>query len=327
MSNAEFDLGTRIGMSFMVGAFAASALAVTGLLLYIAYSAFAIQRNASRRWSTETHVHYYFLNLLLCDLILSVGGLLNIKWIIEAGVYPGALCTVQGGLRQIGAVGVALSTMAIALHILQILALRWRSPPKFALVVLAIIWLVIFVLSVVPNIVQRNIYGPTGYWCWIERSMMEQIGLECIWLWLAVVLNVTAYMFLGLVVKRWKEKRKSTFICSDAPMWEEQIKADQMFFCPLVYIVVVLPISGARFSALRGNAVPFPVIASADVLFALSGLFGLVCSHPPKPHTTKSPAWCAFSASSPFYLCGKDRKPTGIPRAALGQCPPLKEAT
>ena len=28
---------------------------------------------------------------------------------------------------------------------------------------LAIIWLVIFVLSVVPNIVQRNIYGPTGY--------------------------------------------------------------------------------------------------------------------------------------------------------------------
>ena len=58
---------------------------------------------------------------------------------------------------------------------------------------------------------------------------MEQIGLECIWLWLAVVLNVTAYMFLGLVVKRWKEKRKSTFMCSDAPMWEEQIKADQMF--------------------------------------------------------------------------------------------------
>ena len=38
----------------------------------------------------------------------------------------------------------------------------------------------------------------------------------------------------------------------------------------------MLPISGARFSALRGNAVPFPVIASADVLFALSGLFNVV---------------------------------------------------
>ncbi|KIM59662.1 hypothetical protein SCLCIDRAFT_1186005, partial [Scleroderma citrinum Foug A] len=51
---------------------AASALAVIRLLLYIAYSAVAVQRNASRRWSTETHAHHYFLNLLLCDLILSV---------------------------------------------------------------------------------------------------------------------------------------------------------------------------------------------------------------------------------------------------------------
>jgi len=36
MSNAEFDFGMRIGpMLFMVKAFAASALAVMGLLLYI----------------------------------------------------------------------------------------------------------------------------------------------------------------------------------------------------------------------------------------------------------------------------------------------------
>ena len=38
----------------------------------------------------------------------------------------------------------------------------------------------------------------------------------------------------------------------------------------------MLPISGARFSALRGNAVPFAVIASTDALFALSGLFNMV---------------------------------------------------
>jgi len=91
MNNIEFDFGTRIGMLFLVEAFATSALAVTGLLLYIAvrfqcggvcryvhrhppqYGAVAIQRNASRRWSTETHIHYYFLNLLICDLILSIG--------------------------------------------------------------------------------------------------------------------------------------------------------------------------------------------------------------------------------------------------------------
>jgi len=60
---------------------------------------------------------------------------------------------------------------AIALHMLQVLVLRWKSPPKFALVVLAIIWLVILFLSVVPNVIQHNIYGPTGYckssWTWL----------------------------------------------------------------------------------------------------------------------------------------------------------------
>ena len=36
MNNVEFDFGMRIGMLFLVEAFATSALAVTGLLLYIA---------------------------------------------------------------------------------------------------------------------------------------------------------------------------------------------------------------------------------------------------------------------------------------------------
>ncbi|KIM65831.1 hypothetical protein SCLCIDRAFT_418572 [Scleroderma citrinum Foug A] len=98
---------------------------------------------------------------------------------------------------------------------LQVLALRWRSPPKFALVVLAIIWLVILVLLIVPNVVQNNIYGPTGYWCWIRQSTIEQIGLEYIWMWLAAILNAIAYIFLGCVIKRRNVKRKSTFIFSD----------------------------------------------------------------------------------------------------------------
>ena len=92
MKNANFDFGTRMAMSFIVAASASSALSVAGLLLYIAvcitcvstgttnanrnppqYSTIAIRRNASRKWKMETQVHYYFVNLLLCDLILAVG--------------------------------------------------------------------------------------------------------------------------------------------------------------------------------------------------------------------------------------------------------------
>jgi len=66
---------------------------------------------------------------------------------------------------------VADQSQAIALHMLQVLAFRWRSPPKFALIVLTIIWLVILVLLVVPSVVQGNIYAPIGYckssWIWL----------------------------------------------------------------------------------------------------------------------------------------------------------------
>ncbi|KAL4069706.1 hypothetical protein V8B97DRAFT_615943 [Scleroderma yunnanense] len=299
----ELDSGTRIGMVFVVEASAASALAVTGLLLYIAYSAIAIQRNASQRWSPETHIHYYFLNLLICDLILSIVDNRSCEFACKhpylshsvnaQRVYPHAFCTVQGLVKHVGDVGVALSTMAVALHMLAVLVFHWKSPPKFALIGLAIIWLVIIVLVVVPNAVQHNIYGPTGYWCWIEEDTMEQIGLDYIWMWLAATLNAIAYLFLILVMKRvillnsngfrWQGKPERIPIRSSMGALnstehtqEERVRASQMFFYPLVYIIVVLPISAARFSAFRGHTVPFAVTAVADTVFGSSGLFNVV---------------------------------------------------
>lgn len=282
----QFDFGVRAGMTVIVVASAASAFAVGGVLLYIAYSAVTIQRNASRRWSTDTHVHYYFLNLMVSDLIQAVGGLLNIKWIVEESVYSGPFCTAQGFFLHVGDVAVALSTMAIALHMLQVLVLGWRSPPKFALLILAIIWLSILILVVVPNVAQHNIYGPTGYWCWIDGSTAEQIGLDYMWMWLAAVLNIISYLFLVFVIKRaaradgnsfrWWGKQERRSVSHAVGSSIESVRANQMFFYPLVYIIVVLPISAARFSEFSGHAVPFAVTAFADTLFASSGLFDTI---------------------------------------------------
>ena len=47
-----------------------------------------------------------------------------------------------------------------ALHTLQVLALRWRFPPKFALFMLAIVWLIILVLLAVHNVVQGKYMVP-----------------------------------------------------------------------------------------------------------------------------------------------------------------------
>ena len=48
----------------------------------------------------------------------------------------------------------------LALHTLQVLALRWRFPQKFALLMLAIVWLVVLVLLAVPNAVQGKYMVP-----------------------------------------------------------------------------------------------------------------------------------------------------------------------
>ncbi|KAI6162091.1 hypothetical protein EDD17DRAFT_1508387 [Pisolithus thermaeus] len=246
----QFDLGVRAGMTVIVVASAASALAVGGVLLYIVYSAVTIQRNASRRWSTDTHIHYYFLNLMVSDLIQAVGGLLNIKWIVEA----------------------VSSSRWLMSGLLSVLVLGWRSPPKFALLILAIIWLSILILVVVPNVAQHNIYGPTDYWCWIDGSTAEQIGLDYMWMWLAAVLNIISYLFLLPLVG--ETERRS--VPQAAETSAESVKAIQMFFYPLVYIIVVLPISAARFSEFRGHNVPFAVTAFADTLFASCGLFDTI---------------------------------------------------
>lgn len=37
------------------------------------YSAITVKRGASRNWTGATHLHYYFVNLLVFDLIQAIG--------------------------------------------------------------------------------------------------------------------------------------------------------------------------------------------------------------------------------------------------------------
>ncbi|KAH7928512.1 hypothetical protein BV22DRAFT_199840 [Leucogyrophana mollusca] len=288
VSNSTFDFGTRLGLVFIVESAALSAVAVSSLLLYIAYSAIAIHRNASRKWTTDTHIHYYFLNLMAFDLVQAIGGLMDIRWIAMAQVTPGPLCTTQGLFKQMGDVGVAFSTIAIALHTLHVLVFRWHTPPRMALLVLLGIWVIVALLVGIPSATQSNYYGPTGYWCWIARDNFERIGLEYLWLWIAAFLNIVVYVFLALVVKRvividghkirWPKymtTKTSSHASSDDGSRDEGAIALQMLFYPAVYVITVLPIAAARFSQFHNHDVPFAVTAFADTLFASSGLFNV----------------------------------------------------
>ncbi|KAG2350245.1 hypothetical protein BDR05DRAFT_954341 [Suillus weaverae] len=303
-----FNFDDRLGLVFIVEAAVLSVLAITSLLAYITYSAVTIRMGATRRWSTDTRIHYYFLNLMLFDLIQAIGGMFNIAWISAAGIYPGTICTVQGAFKHVGNTGAAFSTITIALHTMQVLVLRWGTPPKAALLGTAIIWLIVALMVGIPNILIDHFYGPTGHWCWIERNNFQRIGLQYMWMWLAAFITIVVYIFLALVVKRiisidghrirWTSPETRSVTPSEGSdpqqRGDEGAIALRMLFYPAVYIVTVLPITAARFTQFHTQKVPWGVTAWADTLLLLSGFFNtiLYTLTRPKllPHRRRSPS-------------------------------------
>lgn len=51
------------------------------------------------------------LSLFEYDLLQAVGGILNIRWAHDGVVTTGPYCTAQGTIKQIGELGVALTTL------------------------------------------------------------------------------------------------------------------------------------------------------------------------------------------------------------------------
>ncbi|KAG1749879.1 uncharacterized protein EDB91DRAFT_770404 [Suillus paluster] len=306
-ASAPLDFGERLGLAFIVEAATLSVLAITSLLAYITYSAVTIRLGATRRWSTDTHIHYYFLNLMFFDFIQAIGGMFDITWIDAAQVYPGTICTVQGAFKHVGNTGAAFSTIvthippgnvsranqlmqAIALHTMQVLVLKWDTPPKAGLLGSAIIWVTVGLMVGIPNAVVDNFYGPTGHWCWIERNNFQRMGLQYLWMWIAAFITIVVYIFLALVVKRviivdghrirWISAEARSRTPSDGsdprPSRDEGTIALRMLFYPAVYIITVLPITAARFTQFHSNDVPWPVTAWADTLLLLSGFFNTI---------------------------------------------------
>jgi len=165
----------------------------------------------------RTNVDYYLLSLLVSDLILSIGSIMNIRWISKGGVEEGKFCAAQGAIQQIGDVGVALASLAIAVHTFAVLLLKWRSPQgrMLPISVIALIWLLLILITTIPSGLHHNssYYGIAGSWCWVRVPTYIFIQYSCAWLmkirsdlekqgllldyailWLAASINIVLYV-------------------------------------------------------------------------------------------------------------------------------------
>ncbi|KAK0228900.1 hypothetical protein IW262DRAFT_1456114 [Armillaria fumosa] len=300
-SSSPFDFGTRLGLVFVVEVASLSATAVISLLAFICYSAVTAHSKGLHSWAVSTHIHYYFVNLLACDLIQAIGGIMDIRWIAEASVTEGPFCTTQGIFKQLGDLGVALSTMSIAIHTFLVLVFKCYSQPKVAPLVVALIWtflgLVIGVSLAVHH--RERYYGNTHYWCWITPEYrIEQIALEYGWVWFAASVNIMCYAMIALVLKgillvdgfkiRLRRRSDTSGVNSDFDgkigmshsVQRSNAIAMQMLFYPAVYLVAIFPMSLVRWLSFFDVNVPFIATAFASILFSSSGILNFLTEAP-----------------------------------------------
>jgi len=295
---SPFTFGERLGLILLAETSAVSACSIIGLLSYIAYSAVCIIPGSSRRWRIGGPAQVYFLNQLLWDLVQAIGGLMNVKWAVDADVKSGAYCSAQGAVKQMSDVGSAISTLIISFYTLRVLCFwrignndgetdteqkEWKMRLSSSFVVVACLWAALGLLVGINVAVDgvRHFYGPTGYWCWIRAEYsVQRTATDFVFMWATVLCTSVAYGILFLYFKG--------YITTDG--WHIRVcrkpeslnvlgpprQAYGLLFYPLVYTVTITPISVARYSAFAHHQVPFAVTCFVDIIYLSTGLLNVL---------------------------------------------------
>ncbi|KAF9510007.1 hypothetical protein BS47DRAFT_111595 [Hydnum rufescens UP504] len=146
-------------------------------------------------------VSLLFLVAVFMDGVHAVPGFLAARWAFYGEVTEGSYCTTQAVLLQIGNDGVSWFTIAIAvMTFLQTMfpgKLSRSQARQLAVAMIALIFLFIFLMIIIPATTIPHYYGKSGAWCWITDGTVEssrlKIGSEYAYFWLAATVTFVLY--------------------------------------------------------------------------------------------------------------------------------------
>ncbi|KAJ7718011.1 hypothetical protein DFH07DRAFT_973410 [Mycena maculata] len=275
------------GITVLVVISCFSLIAVVGLLLAMALSAFNTRSSIDKHLFIRTHVAAYFISLLLSDFIQAIGSIMNARWIHDMSVVVGHACTFQGVLKQTADVATAFWTLVIAIHTFCLLFLEVK-PGRFVLYATLIagwsgIAAIVIAGPAALNTARHGpFYGISGYWCWIsDPYTTAHITLDYMFMFIAALLSFVLYTLIflrlrGNIVVSGKRLsfRRTGVVAWRGKQFENQAVAiaRQMLLYPVAYTVIILPISAARFSSFAGKDVPFAATIFCDSVFLMSGM-------------------------------------------------------
>ncbi|EUC54357.1 slime mold cyclic AMP receptor [Rhizoctonia solani AG-3 Rhs1AP] len=203
--------GNRIGLALIGATGMFSAVSAMILLGYIVWHSFLNKRRElpmvqGIRSFTHSALGVFLISLLLSDLVQGVAFSINFKWAADGNMRPSVACTAQGAVSQVGDLGSAIWSLAIAYYTFSLLFL-FKKPPiwiTWSIVILG--WSTIIVLPIIgpygiENVKTRgHFYAISGAWCWVgDGYQLERFLYVYMWIFLSLGTSLVLY---GLVYLR-----------------------------------------------------------------------------------------------------------------------------
>lgn len=246
----------------------------------------SFQRNGSACRAPEnlffrTQPGQYAASLVLSNVFLTAAGLMEFFWVKQSGIHQGSMCTVQAVLMQIGTWSTCFFSVAIGIHTCNSLVFRLYQISHLSTVVIAFGWIMSLVIALAP-VSQVGVYGPVTVSCGVTTAYPSKIfGLEAFPIILASVLSVIIYSPIFLVLRGILHVKggvkKAQGRCCAVTDSEEYHRfmvavAKTMFWYPIAFVSLLLPITVANMAQFSGRAIPFGADVFAHVCCFMLGL-------------------------------------------------------
>ncbi|KAN0133553.1 hypothetical protein V8E53_008721 [Lactarius tabidus] len=238
----------------------------------------------------RTPADIYMLSFFVYDIMLSIGGILNIRWAHDGVVTTGPYCTAQGIFKQIGATGVALITLILTTH--TFMTALWRvgaDARNFAFSIVALTCLFVVLWVSIANGIHKDFETPTPYWCWIgSKYDVDRLVGEYLWMWIALFASVVMYVPVHFWMKGYlsvDDKKWYKFRLEKSEVEDSQRRATLgILLYPLAYSLAVVPLSVSRWLLFSHKNVPSAAILFGGMMFNLSGAINVLLFLIVRPH-------------------------------------------
>ncbi|KAJ6572225.1 hypothetical protein B0H19DRAFT_1133019 [Mycena capillaripes] len=266
-------------------------LGLAALLSLLSVSFYFMKSSLRLHNYGKTHISGYFRSLLLANAVQSFGTAMNFKWAADGGVEAGAFCSIQGGIKQAGNIATALWSFILALHLFNLLFLRAQSTKAGFWWTIVGGWAVVVLVVIIgPTAIQTRERGPyfgiSGAWCWITSNYpREQIFLEYFLEYISAGFCIILYTSIFLRMRGNLVHQEGKWTLRFLPAgetWQLSLRRDlidssmlqavhKMMWFPIVYTLLIVPITIARLTEFSGGRVPFWATVISDVIFNLTG--------------------------------------------------------